>query len=236
MFQSPTTWKRIYDISFYLYCLLALANLALLFFLTIRASDRDYETLNQWDVIYHGHNIGAHICTIVTIVNMWRPKGFVRSPILSILHFVPTEIVKLYFAIKWTQYWPNPDSAWWMVSTLAALNTTQPTDADYAKKIDLFDRFTEEYKIEWTPPTVAGLPPTAVYDGNLERFLTYVRVRTYNMTGKVLGMAIATTVVGAITCVIGYWYFVILKRPKKKETESPFRTDPVIDPLVTLET
>jgi hypothetical protein len=40
-------------------------------------------------------------------VNMWRPKGFVRTPGLSIVHFLGTEAVTPYFAQTWITYGPD---------------------------------------------------------------------------------------------------------------------------------
>jgi hypothetical protein len=217
MFSLPSTWKRIYDISFYIYCALSLANLIFLLVLTIRSAETDYETINRWDAIYHGHNLGAHFFTVVTVVNMWRPKGFIRSPALSIVHFVGTEAVKLYFAIEWAKYWPNQDSAFWLVSNLAALNATSPTDESYAEKIEVFDRVTDKFGIQWNASGVASIPPTAVFDANLEKFLDWARQRTYKMKNPVLGLASATTAVGCLVCGLAYLYFRLLKKPKDEK-------------------
>jgi hypothetical protein len=121
-----------YNISFAFYCLTALGNLVFMIVLTILSAEKNYETINRWDAIYHGHNLGAHICSIVTIVNMWRPKGFIRTPSLSIVHFIGTEAVQLDFEGKWIKYWPIKDSVNWRVYTVACLNTTAPGGDGYA--------------------------------------------------------------------------------------------------------
>jgi hypothetical protein len=124
----------LYDISFHLHCLAAAGNLVFLTFITVRSANKYCDAINRWDLIYHAHNLGAHICSVVSIANMWRPKGFLRSPTLSIVHFIATEAVKLYFAAEWSTYWPRKDSTYWLVYQVTGLNTTGDPD-----KIAIFD-------------------------------------------------------------------------------------------------
>jgi hypothetical protein len=162
---------------------------------------------------------------------MWRPKGFVRSPALSIVHFVGTEAVKLYFSFEWAKYWPNPDSAYFFVSKLAALNTTSSTDESYDHNIELFDRFTEKFSIEWVPSGVPSVPPTAVPGANLDKLLDWGRERTYKMKGPLVGLASVTTAVGCIACGLAYLYFRLLKKPKPENSGQGRETilKPVLD-------
>jgi hypothetical protein len=187
----------IYDISFCLYCLGAAGNLGFLIFMTVRSADKHYDAINRWDLIYHAHNLGAHVCSIVSIVNMWRPKGFVRSPTLSIVHFLATEAVKLYFAAEWSTYWPEKTSTSWLVYQVAGLNTTQDP-----RKIAIFDWFTETYNIEWLPDTDPRLPPT--WNSSTTAFLDWCNARAYDMVRPVLALASITSLIGLIVCALAY--------------------------------
>jgi hypothetical protein len=219
----------LYNISFVFYCLTALGNLILLIVLTILSAENDYETINRWDAIYHGHNLGAHICSIITVVNMWRPKGFIRTPSLSILHFVGIEAVKLFFAGKWITYWPNSESVNWLVYNVAGLNTTAPGGDDYENKHKVFVDFTTKYNISWQQDPDARIAPWwPDNDGTQGPFLDWVRGRTYKMVGPVIGLAAVTSAIGLLVCVLAYLEFLRLKSKPKPRHESALQSDPMV--------
>jgi hypothetical protein len=199
----------IYDISFYLYCAAAVGNLAFLIFMTVRSADKHYDAINRWDLIYHAHNLGAHICSIVSIVNMWRPKGFVRSPMLSIVHFVATEAVKLYFAAEWSTYWPQKNSTDWLVYQVGALNTTGDPD-----KIAIFNWFTETYDIEWVPDSDPRFAPW--WNSSTTAFLEWCNARAYDMVPPVLALASVTSFIGLVACALAYVDFLRKVKAKKR--------------------
>jgi hypothetical protein len=222
---DAATCKRVYDAFFYGYCLLSLGDLAFMLYLTAVSCEADYAAVNVWDAAYHGHNVGAHICTFVTVVNMWRPKGFVRSPSVSIAHFVGTEVVKLYFAAAWARLWPGPDSAQRVLARLAALNATDPTrtDDERERALRAFEDLTDRYRLTWRAPADARLAPACEADAHRDAFLAWVRGRTYAMRGPVTWMAALTSAVGCAMCALASLYFWLLKKPKKS---MDFRSDP----------
>jgi hypothetical protein len=218
----------LYNASFVCYCITAFANLIFMIVLTILSAENDYETINRWDAIYHGHNLGAHICSIITIVNMWRPKGFVRTPSLSIVHFIGTEAVKLYFAGKWITYWPERKSVDWLVYNVAGLNTTAPGGDGYENKHKVFVDFTEKYNISWIPKGDPGLAPWWPDGAGTDQFLDWVRKRTYTMVGPVIGLAVVTSAIGLLVCVLAYLEFLRLKSTPKPHYDTYLHSDPIV--------
>jgi hypothetical protein len=219
-----------YNISFGGYCVLSLGNLVLLMVLTILSAETNYDTINRWDAIYHGHNLGAHICSVIAIANMWRPKGFIRSPSMSIAHFIAIEGVKLYFAGKWITYWPNKDSVEWLVYNVAGLNTTAPGGDGYATKHEVFQYFTKKYKIDWQQENDTRIAPFwPTWDGTREPFFDWVRGRTYKMVYPVILLAGLTSALGLLVCLLAYLEFLRLKsKPEPQQIEVALESDPVL--------
>jgi hypothetical protein len=139
--------RIIYNVLFGGYIVISVANLVFLCVITHNARDNNYFLINRWDLIYHAHNLGAQLCSMVIIWNMWRPKSFARSPWLSCLHFIGTEIVKLYFAGKWVTYWPKKESSQWLVYTIAGFNVTDYKGGQNAKKVATFNYYTRKFNI-----------------------------------------------------------------------------------------
>jgi hypothetical protein len=180
--------------------------------LTALSAQNHYKTINRWDVIYHGHNLGAHVCSFITIVNMWRPKSVVRTPSLSIAHFIATEAVKLFFVGGWVKHWLKPGSLDWLIDNLAGLNTTAPGAERYARKHIVFEYFTEKYNISWLPARDAALPPAWPNDepGRV-KFLGWIEARTSAMTQPMIALAATTCATGIIACLFAYLEFLRLK-------------------------
>jgi hypothetical protein len=220
-----------YNLSFWTYCLAALGNFIFLIVLTANSAQTNYATINRWDQIYHGHNLGAHICSIITIINMWRPKGFARTPALSILHFVGTEAVKLYFAGKWIKYWPKSTSGDWLVYTVASLNTTAPGEDGYETKHAVFEYYTKEYDITWAPDRSGDprLPPWwDPKQPGQARFTEWIRGRTYTMVPPVISLAAVTTALGLLVCGLAYWEFLKIKSKPKATAAQSLQSDPIL--------
>jgi hypothetical protein len=213
--------RLVYNILFCAYAVSALANFIFLCVITHNADNQHYHRINQWDLIYHAHNLGAHICSAVTIWNMWMPKSFARSPWLSCLHFVGTEIVKLYFSGKWVTYWPNKNSTQWLTYTIAGYNVTDWKGDQDAKKVSTFKYYTQKFNISWSPnPISPQLSPTWV--SPKEPFYQWVNKRTYNLIKPLLALAGITTGLGLLVCGYAYYDFWITKQSKAaKKDDAP---------------
>jgi hypothetical protein len=216
------------NISFYLYCLTAVGNFIFLIVITANAAQTNFAAINRWDQIYHGHNLGAQLCSIITIVMMWKPKAFPRTPALSILHYVGIEGVKLYFAAKWITYWPKPDSADWLQYSVAGLNTTQVWDTDYPTKHPVFVYFTETYDINWTVQYDGLVAPIWNPGPKTPDFLKWVKGRTYDLVATVISLAAVTTALGFVVCALAYLDFLNAKSRPKKSAEVALHSDPLV--------
>jgi hypothetical protein len=197
-----------YEISGVTFSFFAMCNIILLVVLIVRATETRYVTINPRDLVLHGHNLGAQICSFVSLIRMWCMKRSGRSPVVSLVHFVVFEVVKLFFAGKWISLWPNASSVNWMIAAVAELNTTEPGENKYAEKQAVFMYFTQAYDIEWKAASDPRIPPTWPEGPSQEAFLKWVRSRTYEMKHSVIELGVIATILGAVLSGVGYDDFV----------------------------
>jgi len=190
-----------YNISLCAYLALALVNFLFLLVVFAKSCDAAYKQINRWDAIYHAHNLGAHICSVVVIINMWLPKPYMHNPKLSIIHFVALEIIKLYFALKWSRHWPAPESSSWLVHAVASLNVTDASGFRSPEKVSAFNELTKRFEIEWVQadpnPQVAP-----VWRSSAAEFLKWANSKSYDRVGALKFLAIATTALGLVACAL----------------------------------
>jgi hypothetical protein len=180
------------DISGVTFFFFAVTNIIFLTVLTVHAAEPNYATINRRDVVYHGHNLGAQICSFVTLIQMWSLQRSAKKPVLMIVHYIGFEIVKLLFAAKWLTFWPEPSSVDWVVDALARLNTSQNRAT--------FAYFTQMYNITWEAASDPRIPPVCAEGPSRDAFLDYVRSRTYKMTHSVIELGAIASFLGLLLC------------------------------------